>query len=72
MAGDDVDLVDLHLAVEDDLRRSDGEPLPQRLGHGLRVRHPDVEFPGDLPVGEVQAHQVEAEHPDPERPVVPR
>src|SRR5690349_19702439 len=44
-------------------------PLRRRLGHGLHVRDAQVQLPGDLPVGEVQAHQVEAEHPDPERPV---
>src|SRR4051794_24373745 len=35
VAGDDVDLVDLALAVEDHRRRPGGEPLPQALGHEL-------------------------------------
>src|SRR4051795_3141302 len=52
-------------------REPGGEPLPQGLGHGLHVGDAEVEFPGDLPVGEVQPHQVQARHPDPQRPVAP-
>jgi hypothetical protein len=69
VAGDDVDLVDLHLAVQDRRRHLGGEPVPQGLGHRLHVRDAEVQLPGDLPVGEVQAHQGEAQHPDAQRPV---
>src|SRR4051812_9203506 len=64
-----VDLVDLDLAPKDRRRELGGEPLPQRLGHGLHVGDAEVQLPGDLPVGEVQAHQVQAQHPEPEGPV---
>jgi len=40
------------------------------LGHRLHVRGAKVEFPGDLPVREVQAHEVQAQNPDPQRLVV--
>src|ERR687886_428395 len=70
VAGNDVDLVDLDLALDDHRRELGGEPVPQGLGHRLHVRHPEVELLGDLPVREVQAHQVQAQHPDPQRLVV--
>src|SRR3954454_11197587 len=69
--GDDVDLVDLHLAFQ---RRRGGpgrQAVPQLLGHELRVRAGEAQLLGDLPVGEVQAHEVEAQHPDAQRLVVP-
>src|SRR3954454_6491774 len=69
VAGHHVDLVDLDLAPKDRRRELGGEPLPQRLGYGLHVGDAEVQLPGDLPVGEVQAHQVQAQHPEPEGPV---
>ena len=44
--------------------------MAQLLGHGLHVRLAQAQLLGDLPVGEVQAHEVEAQHPDPQRLVV--
>src|SRR3954454_7654208 len=64
--GHDIDLVDLDLAVEDDGRGSGGKPLPQLLGHRLHVRGAKLELLGDLPVREVEAHEVEAQNPDPQ------
>ena len=37
VAGDDVDLVDLDLALQPRRRELGGEPVPQLLGHGLHV-----------------------------------
>jgi hypothetical protein len=69
--GDDMDLVDLDLAVEDHRRGLGGKPLPQMLGHRLHVRGAKVQLLRDLPVREVEAHEVQAEHPDPQRLVGP-
>ena len=37
----------------------------------LHVRAGEAQLLGDLPVGEVQAHEVQAQHPDPQRLMVP-
>src|SRR3954454_16298681 len=42
VAGHDVDLVDLDLAIEDHRRCPGGQPLPERLGHALHVRDGEV------------------------------
>jgi hypothetical protein len=66
----DVDLVALDLAAEGDLRLPKDYPLPQRGGHPPGVIRVEVEFLGDLLVGEVQPHEVQAQDPDPQRLVV--
>src|SRR4051812_36631231 len=66
-----VDLVDLDLTPKDHRRELGGEPAAQLLGHELHVGLAQVQLPGDLPVGEVEPHQVEAQDPDPQRLVVP-
>src|SRR3954451_6958444 len=52
------------------------EPWPpvrgQLLGHELHVRACESKLQGDLSVGEAQAHEVKAQHPDPQRLVVAR
>jgi hypothetical protein len=40
------------------------------LGHHLHVRPAQAQFLGNLPVGEVQPHEVEAQDPHPQRLVV--
>src|SRR4051794_21571225 len=37
----------------------------------MHVRGAETQFRGGLPVGQVQTHEVEAQHPDPQRLVVP-
>ena len=58
MAGDNVDLVNLHLTLEDHGRGFGGKPVPQLLGHRLHIRDAKVQLAGELPVGEVQAHEI--------------
>ena len=48
-----------------------GRAGSQLLGHELHVRAGEPQLQGDLPVGEVQAHEIEAQHPDPQRLMVP-
>jgi hypothetical protein len=55
-----VDLVDLHLAFERHLRGLGGQAAAQLLRHGLHVRPAKTQLLGDLLVGKVQAHEVEA------------
>src|SRR6476659_8868046 len=67
----DVDLIDLHLAFQRcrwDLGR---QSVAQLLGHELHIRAGEAQFLSDLPVGEVEAHEVEAQHPDPQRLMMP-
>src|SRR3954466_12464051 len=46
--------------------RSD-QTLAQLFRHGLNVGRAQAQLQGDLPVGQVQAHEVEAQHPDSQR-----
>ena len=39
--------------------------------HGVHVRHVEAQFLGDLTVRKVQTHEVQAQHPDPQRLVMP-
>src|SRR5262249_50000372 len=71
VSGHDVNLVALDLAAEPHLRLPPDDPLPQHGRHPLGVVWVEVESLGDLLVGEVQAHEVEDQDPDPERLVVP-
>ena len=71
MPGHDVDLVDLHRTFQCRYRDLGRQPVAQLLGHELHVRAGEPQLQGDLPVGEVQAHEVQAQHPDPQRLVMP-
>jgi hypothetical protein len=63
--GHDVHLVALDLAAERDLGLAPHDPLTEPGGHHLGIVGVDPEFLRDLPVGEVQAHEVQAKDPDP-------
>src|SRR5215218_42710 len=69
--GHHVNLVDLHLTRQPGCWSSGDEATAQMLRHGLHVRGVEAEFCRDLPVREVQAHKVEAQHPHPQRLMVP-
>ena len=71
MPGHDVHLVALDLAVELDLGLAHDDPLAELRGHDLGVVGVDTQLLGDLLVGEVQPHEVQAQHPDPQRLVMP-
>src|SRR6185437_9447640 len=47
VAGDDVDLVDLDLALQPRRRELGGGPVPQLLGHELHVGLAQAQLPGD-------------------------
>jgi hypothetical protein len=66
-----VDLIGFDLALQCGRRGSAEQTLAKMRGHRLRLRRAQPKFLGDLPVGEVQPHQVEAQHPHPQRLMVP-
>jgi hypothetical protein len=70
MPGDDIDLIHLDLAVQRHRRDFGNQAGAQPPGHDLHVGHAEVQFPGDLPVGQVEAHEVQAEDPGPQGPMV--
>src|SRR5215203_272935 len=67
MARRDVDLVAFHHALQHLSRACRQDPGAQLFGHGLYVTDVEIEFPGDLLVRQVQAHEVEAQNPEPQR-----
>jgi hypothetical protein len=68
--GHDVDLVDLNLALQPHGWSLGNQAVAQLLGHGLHLRPIEAQFLGDLPVREVQPHEVQAQHPHPQRLVM--
>src|SRR3954469_5233283 len=66
-----VDLVDLDLAPEPHRWKPGDQAGAELLGHELHVRLAQAQLLGDLPVREVEAHEVQAQNPDPQRLVVP-
>jgi len=56
--GHDIDLVDLHLALQLHRRRLGDQPAAQLLCHGLHIRDGQAQLTRNLPVREVQAHEV--------------
>src|SRR5215207_5681446 len=63
---------DLHLTLQPGCWWGFGhEATAQMLRHGLHVGRAQAQFQGDLLVREVQAHDVEAQHPHPQRLMVP-
>ena len=71
MPGHRVDLVDLDLALQFHLRGLGDHAVARLLRHDPRVRPAKAQFLGDLAVGKVQAHEVEAQDPDTRRLVMP-
>jgi hypothetical protein len=66
VTGHDVDLVGLHLAFEPDVGLALDQTLAELTGHSLDVALVEVEFVGDLPVRQVEAHEIQAQHPNPQ------
>ena len=64
MPGHDVYLVAFDLAGQTRLRLSDHDPGAQLLGHMLHVILVQPQLLGNLVIGDVQAHQIQAHQPD--------
>src|SRR4051794_4126957 len=61
--GHDIDLIDLSGAFQLRSGCACHQTLAEMPGHGLHVRGSQTQFLSDLPIGEVQPHPVEAQHP---------
>src|SRR3954447_21068582 len=72
MPGDTINLIDLGSAFPLRGRRPSEQTLAKLLGHRLHVRGIQAQFLSDLPVGEVQPHQIEAQDPHAERLMMSR
>jgi hypothetical protein len=59
VARDDMNLVDLDLARQNDGRRLGGEPLAQMRRHLPNVAFIQAQFVGDLAVRKIQPHEVQ-------------
>ena len=67
MARHHVNLIDLDFALQLHFGGFGHEAAAQLLRHGLHVGPTQTQLACDLPVGEVQAHEVEAQHPHAQR-----
>ncbi len=72
VTGEDVNLVGLRFAREERRRLLRIDALAQLPDHALGVVLVPVRLPGDLQVGQVQANEVQAQHPSARRLMVSR
>ncbi len=63
MTRGDVDLVGLDLTAEQWIRLCALNALAQLLGHALHIIFVEPQLAGDLAIRQIQAHEVEAQHP---------
>jgi hypothetical protein len=70
MASDDIEFVALNLTAQLWLPFAGNDASTQLHGHLVDFTRRKVELLCDLFLGEIQPHQIEAEHPDPQRSVV--
>src|SRR4051812_32080198 len=70
VAGHHVNLIDLHLTLQPGCWDFGHEATAQLFRHRLHVGRAQPQLQGDLPVREVQPHEVEAQHPPPQRLMV--
>src|SRR3712207_6013092 len=67
VASDHIDFVDLDLALQPRSRDFGDQAAAQLLRHDLHVRPRKAQFLADLPVREVQPHEIQAQNPDTQR-----
>src|SRR5271165_6796367 len=65
-----IDFVAFHFAAERHLRLSLNDALTKLSGHLLGIVTVQIQLVRDLFIREIQPHEIEAEHPDPQRLVV--
>jgi hypothetical protein len=68
--GHDVDLVDLDVALQPHGSSLGDQATAQLLGHDLHIRPVEAKLLGNLAGREVQPHEVQAQHPHPQRLVM--
>ena len=62
-----IDLVDLDHALKLDVRSLRAQAFAQGRRHRLDVILVQIQFAGDLAVGKIEAHEIQAQNPDAER-----
>src|SRR5262245_11639136 len=67
MPGHDVDFVALDLAFQSHRRPALDDALPQPSGHVLDITTVEIELLSNLLIRQIQAHEVQAQHPDLQR-----
>src|ERR1700749_1390122 len=68
--GAPVNLIELDFPLQRHGRGLDHQTVSQLIRHGLHIGPAELQLPGDLPVGEVQAHEVKAQYPHAQRLVM--
>lgn len=71
MTRHDIHFVALDRSREFDLRLLGDDAGSKRRRHFVDLRFTHFQFVGDLSIGKVQTHQVQAEHPNGKRPMMP-
>ena len=72
MACNHVDFVTFDLSREDHRRLSRHDPLPQLSGHVMSAVFIQPQLTSDLPIRQIQTHEVQAQQPDAQRLMMPR
>ncbi len=60
MPRDHIDLVTFDRFIELHLRLADHHPLAQLVSHLLNIARIQIQLPGDLTVGEIEPHEIQA------------
>lgn len=66
MTGNDIDLLARRLPLQGLGRALGNHAVAQLLGHRWHVRHGQIPFLSDLSVRPIEAHEGQAQHPDPQ------
>ena len=72
VAGDKVSLIAFNLAFQNDRRLTISDTLAEFRGHLLNLRLRQIQLGDDLSVRQVQADQIRAQHPNPQRRMTSR
>src|SRR3954453_1360203 len=71
VTGDNIDFVNLRLSAQGGGRSPGDNSVAQPFGHLLCIRFTQVQLVSDLPVRQVEAHEIEAQHPNPQGLMMP-
>lgn len=71
VTGHNMDLVDLDLSLQNNVREFCDQTCAQVTGHHLNVVLIQSRLPGNLPVRQAQPHEIQTQYPHPQRLVMP-
>ena len=72
VARDDIHLIAFNLTFQDGWFLLIRNLLAEPHGHLLSLRDRQIQFTGDLAIRQVEPHEIRAQHPNPQRLMVPR